>query len=200
MSPLIWASCLFRINNLHPSVIQGLSPVWRVTTLDGTSTSPNRRERPLIIRNGDRVSQKVRETDGQKVRERGREDAVLYEKGGWKADRCRKCWNYRRKMLPSELTNTIEQFIVYVNFTYIKVFEADNIYKKKLPKCNFTYIFFAIFISLWGSTHDSVDCWSAHRSPAACNSSKRVHDWCKDGWRRPGAHPHKQKSWLRRWV
>ena len=62
-------------------------------------------------------------------------DAVLYEKGGYKSqlpDRCRQCWNYRRKVLPSELTNAI----VYVqrneaHFTYIcvyhtNVFEADK--------------------------------------------------------------------------
>ena len=51
----------------------------------------------------------------------------------------------------SELTNTIEQLIVYVHqneahFTYIylyhtTVFETDNIYKNPSPKCNFTYIF-----------------------------------------------------------
>ena len=37
---------------------------------------------------------------------------------------------------------------------------------------------FAMFISLWGSTHDSVDCWSAHSSPipaADRDSFKRVH-------------------------
>ena len=62
---------------------------------------------------------------------------MLCEKGGYKPDRCRKCLNYRRKVLPSELTNTIEQFIVYVHqneahFTYIYVYhtnviEAENI-------------------------------------------------------------------------
>ena len=45
-------------------------------------------------------------------------------------------------MLPSELTNAIEQFIVYVHrneahFTYIcdhtNIFEADNIYKNPPP-------------------------------------------------------------------
>ena len=56
----------------------------------------------------------------------------------------------KRKVLPSELTNTFEQFIVYVHrneahFTYIyvyhtNVFEAGNIFKN-LPKCNFTYLF-----------------------------------------------------------
>ena len=54
---------------------------------------------------------------------------------------------------------------------------------------SFHLYLFAIFISLWGSTHDSADCWSAHRSSAACDSFKRVHDWCKAGWRQPGAHP-----------
>ena len=60
-------------------------------------------------------------------------------------------------MLPSELTNTIEQFIVYVHrneadFTNIyvsdtNVFEADNIYKN--PPLNvISPTFFAIFISL----------------------------------------------------
>ena len=72
-------------------------------------------------------------------------------------------------MSPSELTNTIEQFIVYVHrneahFTYIYVYhtnvsEADNIYKN-LPPNVISPIFFAIFISLWGSTHDSADCWT----------------------------------------
>ena len=38
-------------------------------------------ERPLVRKTG-WVPQKERETDGQKERERGREDAVLYEKGG----------------------------------------------------------------------------------------------------------------------
>ena len=53
--------------------------------------------------------------------------------------------------------------------------EADNIYKNPPP--NFiSPIFFVIFISLWGSTHDSVDCWSAHRSSAARDSFKREHD------------------------
>ena len=58
------------------------------------------------------------------------------------------------------------------------------IVQKPSPKCHFTYIF-AIFISLWGSTHDSADCWSAHRYSAARDSFKRVHG-------------PQQKSWLRR--
>ena len=92
-------------------------------------------------------------------------------------------------MLPSELTNTIERFVVYVlrnevQFTYIyvyrtNVFKADKIDKNPPPN--------VIFISLWGSIHDSADSWSAHMSLAAHDSLKRVHDWCKAGWRRPGA-------------
>ena len=70
---------------------------------------------------------------------------------------------------------------------------------KTLPQMSFYLYFIAIFISLWGSTHDSADCWSAHRSSAARDIFKRVHDWCKAGWRRPGAPPQ-QKCWLRRWV
>ena len=89
---------------------------------------------------------------------------MLYEKGGKQPDRCRKCLNYRRKVSPSELTNTNEQFIVYVHrneahFTYIyvyhtKVSEADNIYKNSPPNVISSIYCFAIFISLWGSTHD----------------------------------------------
>ena len=41
--------------------------------------------------NGMGYHRKRRETCGQKEREKGREDAVLYEKGGQKPDRCRKC-------------------------------------------------------------------------------------------------------------
>ena len=59
-------------------------------------------------------------------------------------------------MLPPELTNTTEQFIVYVHrneahFTYIyvyhtNVFEADSIYKKPPPNViSHIYIFFCYF-------------------------------------------------------
>ena len=111
---------------------------------------------------------------------------------------------YMRKVLPSDLTNTIEQLIVYVHwneehFTYIYVYH--RLYQciwgwqhlqKSSPKCHFAYIF-AIFISLWGSTHDFADCWSAHRSPAARDSFKRVQDRCQAGWRQPGAPIHIKK-------
>ena len=62
------------------------------------------------------------------------------------------------KVSPSELTNTIEQFIVYVHlneahFTYIYVYhtnvsEADNIYKNPPPNVIspifFCYFYFAL--------------------------------------------------------
>ena len=59
-------------------------------------------------------------------------------------------------MLPSELTNTIEQFIVYfhrneAHFTYIyvyhtNVFEADNIYKNPPPNVISPIYIFVLFI------------------------------------------------------
>ena len=61
--------------------------------------------------------------------------------------------------------------------------------QKPSPKCNFTYIFL-LFLFCSGAPKTLLtgsDCWSAHRSPAACDSFKRVHDWCKAVWRRPGA-------------
>ena len=54
-----------------------------------TSTSPNSRERPLIIKTG--WSTTEREREREKEREGGREDAVFYEKEGYKPVRCRKC-------------------------------------------------------------------------------------------------------------
>ena len=73
--------------------------------------------------------------------------------------------------------------------------------QKPSPKCHFTYIFCYFYFAL--GLHPWL-CWlldwSAHRSSAARDSFKRVHDWCKAGWRRPGGPPPKQKSWLRRWT
>ena len=39
------------------------------------------------------------------------------------------------------------------------------------------YIFTILFRSGDSADHDSADCWSAHRSPTAGDSLKRVHDW-----------------------
>ena len=58
-----------------------------------TSTSPNRKERPLIRKTGWGTTERKRERDRWtgREREKRREDAVLYEKGGKTPDRCRKC-------------------------------------------------------------------------------------------------------------
>ena len=90
-------------------------------------------------------------------------------------------------MLSSELMKTIEHSLsTFIGMKHISptfmyhtnVFEADNIYKKPPPN-EISPIFFAIFISFWVSTHDSANCWSAHRPPAARDSFNHVQDWCK---------------------
>ena len=99
-------------------------------------------------------------------------------------------------MLPSVLTNTIEQFIVYVHrneahFTYIMYIIPMDLklttFTKTLPQMSFHLYLFAIFISLWGSTNDYVDWWSAHGPPAARDSFNVCTTDYKAGWRRPGA-------------
>ena len=61
------------------------------------------------------------------------------------------------------------------------------------------HLYFLQFFFALGSTHDSTDCWSAHRSPAARETCTRLmQGWvASTGWHRPGTPP-KQKSWLRR--
>ena len=84
--------------------------------------------------------------------------------------------------MPPELTNTIEHFngvcffaMKHISPTFmyiIPMYFRLTTFTKTLPQMSFHLSFFAIFISLWGSTHDSVDYWSAHRSPAARDSFK----------------------------
>ena len=87
-------------------------------------------------------------------------------------------------MSPSELTNTIEQFIVYVHrneahFTYIYVYhtnvsEADNIYKNPPPNV-ISPIFFAYFLFRSGAppmTLLTAGALTVPRQPATA----RVHD------------------------
>ena len=61
-------------------------------------------------------------------------------------------------MVPPELTNTIEKFIVYASIGmkhisptfyvyHTNIFEADSIYKKTSPKCHFTHICLLCFRS-----------------------------------------------------
>ena len=64
----------------------------------------------------------------------------------------------------------------------------------KIPPPNvITPIFFCYFFLALGSTRDSTDCWSTHRSPAARESIDRV---ASAGCPPP---PPNQKPWLRRW-
>ena len=64
---------------------------------------------------------------------------------------------------------------------------------------SFHLYFFAIFISLWGSTHDSADCWTgALTDPRLPATASNV---CTTDGRLGGVGrvtpPPKQKSWLR---
>ena len=97
-------------------------------------------------------------------------------------------------MLPSELTNTIQQFIMYVHrneahFIYIyvyhtSVFEADDIYKNPPPNV-ISPIFVGNFYFALGlhSTHDYADCWGALSDPqlptttSNVSSARLIHGW-----------------------
>ena len=73
-------------------------------------------------------------------------------------------------------------------------------FTKTFPQMSFHLYFFAIFISLWGSTHDSADCWTGvltdPRLPATASNV------CTTDARLGGVGrvppPPQQKSWLRR--
>ena len=74
-------------------------------------------------------------------------------------------------------------------------------FTKTFPQMSFHLYFFAIFISLWGSTHDSADCWTgALTDPRLPATASNV---CTTDARLGGVGrvppPPKQKSWLRRW-
>ena len=73
-----------------------------------------------------------------------------------KSLRCRKCCNYRRKVLPSELTSTIEQFIVYVHrneayFTYIPMNSRLTTFTKNPPPNVTSPIIFWLFLFCSGA-------------------------------------------------
>ena len=117
-----------------------------------------------------------------------RESLIEVESAETTGERCRHLsW---RTPLNSSLCTFIGMKHISPTFMYIiPMYLRLTTFTKTLPQMSFHLYFFAIFISLWGSTHDSADCWSAHRSSAARDSFKRVHDWCKAGWRRPGGPP-----------
>ena len=161
-------------------------------------TSPNRTDHKLGKRDG--VPQKERPTGGQKERE-------------WEGG-CSALWKRRiikslidvANVLTGEYHWTVhcvrssEWSTYHLHCISYQCISGWQHLQKPSPKCHFTYLFlfFSICISLWSSSQDSADCWSAHRSPAARDSFKRVHDWCMAGWRRPRpGGPPKRQSWLR---
>ena len=175
-----------------------------------TPTSPSRRERPLIMKMGWGTTE--RET------ERGREDAVLYEKEGYQPDRCRIMLKLLAKVLSSELTNTIEQLssLYTINgmkhisptFVYVNVpvgemcfipFEADNIHKKHPPHVISSCIFLLFLFRSGAPPPMTLLTAGALTDPQLPATASNV---CTTDARLGGvgrvALP-KQKSWLRRW-
>ena len=150
---------------------------------------------------------KKRETDGQKERERGREDAVLYENGGKNlilidvqnvettGERC--CHLSWRTALNSSLCTFIGMKHTSPTCTLNLCVAYQCIWGwQHLQKPSSQMAFHLYFLLFWFRSGAppmySGDWWSAniaHRSPAAHDSFKRVHDWCKAGWRRPGDPP-----------
>ena len=114
--------------------------------------------------------------------------------------------------MPSELTNTIEQLIVYVHrneshFTNIfvyhtNVFQADNI-KNTSPKCYFTYIFLQFFslsappmilLTAGAPTDPQLPARASnvYTTDARMGGIGRV---ASTGWHRPGAPPNKNPGY-----
>ena len=102
-------------------------------------------------------------------------------------------------MLPSELTNTIKQFIVYVHrnephFTYIYVYHTMYLtlttFTKTLPKCNFTYNFVPFLFRSGAPPMTLLNDRALTDPQLPATHFTLVHDWCKAGWRRPGASPN----------
>ena len=91
-----------------------------------TSTYPNRRERHLIRKTTER--ERERQMDRKREKEGGRMECFM-KKEDKSLIEVENVVKYRRKVLPSELTNTIEQFMVYVHrneayFIYIYVYQC----------------------------------------------------------------------------
>ena len=110
-------------------------------------------------------------------------------------------------MLPIwyDLTNTIAHSlctfigIKHISPTFmciIPMYLRLTTFTKTIHQMSFRRYFFAIFISLWGSTHDSADCFSAHRPqlPATASNVCITDAWLGGVGR---MFPLK-KSWLRR--
>ena len=91
----------------------------------------------------------------------------------------------------------------HISFTFryiIPMYLRLTTFAKTLPQMSF-HLMCCYLFPLWGSTHNSADCWSAHRSPASRDARPRHLQTCarlmQAGSLRPGAPPHQQKSWLR---
>ena len=74
-------------------------------------------------------------------------------------ERCRHLsW---RTPLNSSLPTFIGMKHISPTFMYIiPMYLRLTTFTKTFPQMSFHLYFFAIFISLWGSTHDSADCWT----------------------------------------
>ena len=147
------------------------------------------------------VPQKEKRGRGTETEKEGERMQCFMKKDDNKTDRCRKCCNYRRKVLPPELRNTIEQIIVYVHrneahFTYIyvyhtNVFEADSIYKT-LPQMS-VHIFCLLFFSRSGAPPMTLLTAGALTDPQV--SATVSHMCATDAWLGGvGRVPPKQKS------
>ena len=86
----------------------------------------------------------------------------------------------------------ISHRFMYIRPMYLRL----TTFTKTLPQMSFHLYFFAIFISLWGSTHDSADCRSAHRPKLPAAASNMCTADVRLGGN--GRVAPKQKSWLRR--
>ena len=105
-------------------------------------------------------------------------------------ERCRHLsW---RTPLNSSLCTFIGMKHISPTFMYIiPMYLRLTTFTKTFPQMSFHLYFFCYFYFALG-LHPWL-CWlldwSAHRSSAARDSFKRVHDWRRAGWRRPGAPP-----------
>ena len=86
-------------------------------------------------------------------------------------ERC--CHLSPRTPLNSALCTFIGMKQISHTFMYIiPMYFRLTAFTKTLPEMSFDVVFFAICFALY---YDSVDCWSAHISPAARDSFKHVH-------------------------
>ena len=122
-------------------------------------------------------------------------------------DICRTCWNYRRKVSPYELTNTIEHsslctFIgmkhISPTFMYIiPMYLRLTTFTKTLPQMSF-HLYFLLFLFRSGARPMTLLTAGALTDPRLPATASNV---CTTDARLGGVGRvlPKQKSWLRRW-